>query len=104
MRDPADTTPEMLMRAADIGRRAGLRYVYGATCRDGLVISRIRAARRAASGWSSGLGHLIRDYRVTLSGSCPSCGTPVPSLWGSGFDGQITSRPFVPGIRRFRTL
>ena len=27
MRDPADTTPEMLMRAADIGRRAGLRYV-----------------------------------------------------------------------------
>ena len=84
------------MRAADIGRRAGLRYVYGATCRDGLVISRIRAARRAASGWSGGLGNSDPRLSRNASGSCPSCGTPVPSLRGSGFDGQITSRPFVP--------
>ena len=26
--DPANTTPEMLVRAAGIGRRNGLRYVY----------------------------------------------------------------------------
>src|SRR5439155_15469838 len=28
MMDPENTTPEMLMRAAEIGREAGLRYVY----------------------------------------------------------------------------
>ena len=28
MSDPENTTPEMLMAAAEIGRRNGLRYVY----------------------------------------------------------------------------
>ena len=104
MRDPADTTPEMLQRAADIGRRAGLRYVYAGNLPG--QVGDLEDTRCASCGeWLvERFGYLIRGYRVTPSGACPSCAKAVPGLWGSGFDGQITSRPFVPGTRRLRTF
>jgi pyruvate formate lyase activating enzyme len=104
MRDPADTTPEMLMRAADMGRSAGLRYVYAGNLPG--QVGDLEDTRCVSCGERlvERFGYLIRGYRVTPDGSCPSCGTRVPGLWGSGFDGQITSRPFVPGTRRLRTI
>jgi pyruvate formate lyase activating enzyme len=99
MTDPADTTAAMLRTAAAIGREAGLQHVYAgnlpgqvgdledtrcASCGDTLV------ARR---------GYLIRSYRITPEGACPSCAAPVPGRWSARFDGQIASRPFAPGSR-----
>ena len=46
----------------------------------------------------------IREYRLTADGRCPSCAAPVPGRWGAGFDGQVASRPFVPGSRRLTIL
>ena len=106
MTEPESTTAEMLLSAADQGRTNGLRYVYAgnlpghvgdledtrcATCRELLV------ARH---------GYHIRDYRVTSDGRCPHCHTAVPGRWSDRFDGQIASRPFIPGSRRlqFRVL
>jgi pyruvate formate lyase activating enzyme len=95
MDDNADTTPEMLQRAAEIGRRAGLRFVYAGnlpgavgdledtrctSCRETLV------ARR---------GYQIREYRITPNGCCPSCGTPVPGRFDAHFAGQQVSHPTV---------
>jgi pyruvate formate lyase activating enzyme len=102
MNDPADTTPEMLVAAADIGRRNGLRYVYAGNlpgrvgdfentrchCCGTLVVERY--------------GYFIKAYKLTASGACPSCGTSIPGRWGSAFERQITDRPFVPGSRRLR--
>jgi pyruvate formate lyase activating enzyme len=94
----------MLLSAADTGRANGLRYVYAgnlpgsvgdledtrcASCH-GLLVSRY--------------GYHIREYHLTADGRCPSCATPVPGRWSPRFDGQITSRPFVPGSRRFTIL
>jgi pyruvate formate lyase activating enzyme len=104
MRDPADTTPEMLMRAAEIGRRAGLRYVYAGNLPGQVGDLEDTQCVSCGERLVERFGYLIRGYRVTPDGSCPSCSTRVPGLWGSGFDGQITSRPFVPGTRRFRTI
>jgi pyruvate formate lyase activating enzyme len=99
MDDNADTTPEMLQQAAEIGRRAGLHFVYAGNlpgavgdledtrctcCRETLV------ARR---------GFRIRDYRITPNGCCPSCGTPVPGRFDEHFAGQTTSRPAVIRLR-----
>ncbi len=42
-------------------------------------------------------GYLIRDYRLTPDGRCPSCAKPIPGRWGRQFDGQVASRPFMPG-------
>jgi hypothetical protein len=49
-------------------------------------------------------GYFIQRYRLTPDGACPECGTSIPGRWGASFDGQITSTPFLPGRRRFRTL
>ena len=96
MNDTEDTTPEMLLRAAEIGKRSGLRYVYAgnmpgavgelentrcAECRELLI------ARH---------GYRISAYRITPEGNCPSCGKVVPGRWDRAFRKQITSRPYVP--------
>jgi hypothetical protein len=44
-------------------------------------------------------GYYIRDYRISEDGRCPRCRAAVPGRWSRAFDGQIASRPFLPGAR-----
>jgi len=102
MSDPDNTTPEMLMEAADIGRAAGLRYVYA-----GNIPGRVGDLENTRCPDCSGLlieryGYLVRQYRITPDGACPDCATRIPGRWGRRFEGQLTSTPFVPGTRRLR--
>jgi pyruvate formate lyase activating enzyme len=100
MKDPADTTPAMLLRAAAMARRAGLRYVYAGNL-PGMVgdLEDTRCVR-CGTVLVERHGYHIRAYRLTPEGACPTCATPLPGRWSSGFQGQITSRPFIPGTRR----
>jgi pyruvate formate lyase activating enzyme len=99
MTDVASTTAAMLQHAAGIGHEAGLRYVYAGNlpgrvgdledtccheCGERLVVRR---------------GYAIQQYAVKADGTCPSCGTLVPGRWGSRFEGQQTSSPFLPHDR-----
>jgi pyruvate formate lyase activating enzyme len=104
MTGPGDTTPEMLLRAAEIGRAQGLRFVYA-----GNLPGRVGALEDTRCSSCDHLlverrGYLIRRYDVTPSGTCPSCGTPVPGRWHTRFEGQASDAPFVPGGRRVRFL
>ena len=96
MTDPENTSAETLIRAAEIGKRAGLRYLYAGNlpgmvgdlentrcpnCQD-LLIERY--------------GYLITGYRLTPQGCCPSCGAGIPGRWDPSFRRQITAHPFVP--------
>ncbi|MGH9372667.1 MAG: AmmeMemoRadiSam system radical SAM enzyme [Vicinamibacterales bacterium] len=104
MNDPENTTPEMLVVAAEIGKRNGLRYVYAGNLpgRVGdLEHTRCHACRAVLV---ERYGYLIQDYRLTADGACPDCGTAMPGRWGTGFDGQITATPFLPGTRRLRIV
>ncbi len=80
MTDHANTTARHLLRAYEIGRRAGLRFVYpgnipGAvgdlesthcpSC-DAVVIGRV--------------GFRVTSYRLN-AGHCPDCGTTIPGVW-----------------------
>ena len=103
MSDPENTTPEMLMEAAAIAQGNGLRYVYAGNIpgRVGdLENTRCHHCRAMLVGR---YGYFIQEYRVSADGSCPDCGTRIPGRWGSQFDGQVTSTPFLPG-RRLRIL
>ncbi|HXH06029.1 MAG TPA: AmmeMemoRadiSam system radical SAM enzyme [Vicinamibacterales bacterium] len=104
MTDPENTTPEMLLRAADIGRRNGLRYVYAGNL-PGLV-GDFENTRCPACGelLVERYGYLIRRYRLTAGGACPRCGTAIPGRWSPAFEGQITAMPFVPRQRRWRMI
>jgi pyruvate formate lyase activating enzyme len=81
MTDTPDTTSEMLLAAADIGRANGLRYVYA-----GNLPGRVGRLENTYCGSCGDLliaryGYLVRTCRVTDSGRCPSCNGPVPGRW-----------------------
>jgi pyruvate formate lyase activating enzyme len=101
MTNPRDTRPEDLLRAVEIGRQSGLRYIYAGNL-PGMVgpwehtrcpqCSEILIERH---------GYLIRNYRLTPDGHCPQCATAIPGRWSARFEGQIASRPFLPRERSF---
>lgn len=81
MTENANTTAEQLVRTCEIGREAGLRYIYAGnlpgrvgrwentycpTCDETLVERH---------------GYLIRQMRVTPEGQCPRCATIIPGIW-----------------------
>jgi pyruvate formate lyase activating enzyme len=106
MTDPENTTAEMLLSAADLGRANGLRCVYAGNLPG--QVGDLEDTRCAGCGelLVARYGYHIREYHLTSDGRCPRCASAVPGRWSAGFDGQITSRPFIPGSRRieFRVL
>ncbi len=80
MTDPEDTPPETLLRAVEIGRAAGLHYVYAGNL-PGLTAG-FENTRCPACG-----GTVIRrrGFRVVENrlsrGACPDCGTAIPGVW-----------------------
>jgi pyruvate formate lyase activating enzyme len=104
MRDPANTTPEMLLRAAEIGRQAGLRYVYAGNLPGD--VGELENTRCAGCGalLVERYGYLITGYHVTATGACPKCAKPIPGRWAPRFEGQITHLPFLPRLRRSASL
>jgi len=99
MTDPPNTTPEMLLRAAAIGRRAGLRYIYAGNLPGEVGDLEHTRCARCSELLVERYGYLIRSYRVTADGRCPSCRASVPGRWGPRFEGQIAAHPFAPGSR-----
>jgi pyruvate formate lyase activating enzyme len=81
MTSNANTTAEQLIRACEIGREAGLRYIYAGNlpgrvgrwehtyCHacDELLIERY--------------GYTIRRMLVTREGECPKCAATIPGVW-----------------------
>lgn len=100
MTDPENTPPETLLRAAEHGRRAGLRYIYA-----GNLPGRVGDLENTYCPDCRALlveryGYLITGYHLTPEGACPKCTAKIPGRWARKFDGQITARPFTPRPRR----
>jgi len=96
MTDPPDTTPEMLERAAEIGRRNGLRFVYAGNLPGS--VGHLEDTHCPTCGFSliERFAYHVRAYRLTPDGACPKCNTAIPGRWATRFDGQVTARPFRP--------
>jgi pyruvate formate lyase activating enzyme len=99
MTDPANTTPAMLKRAADIGREAGLRYVYAGNAPGRVGDLEHTACHACGTRLVTRYGYLIQDYRVTSEGTCPGCGIDIPGRWSAAFTGQKAAFPFLPHDR-----
>ena len=99
MTDPGNTTADMLLAGAEIGRAEGLRYVYAGNLPG--EVGNLEHTHCASCGKTlvARYGYFIRDYCVTPDGRCPACTKPVPGRWSAEFCAQIASRPFVPGSR-----
>jgi len=81
MTDHDNTDVKTLLRAAEIGKEAGLRFVYAGNL-PGMVGEyedtfcpqcNHRLIRRT--------GYIIREYHITADGKCPNCQSQVPGLW-----------------------
>jgi pyruvate formate lyase activating enzyme len=104
MNDPDNTTPDMLIAAAAIGHRNGLRYVYAGNLPGRVGDLENTRCHNCRALLVERYGYLVKNYRLTPAGSCPDCGTIIPGRWGVAFEGQITDRPFLPGARRLRMV
>lgn len=100
MTDPSDTRPQDLLRAAEIGRKAGLRFVYAGNLPGRVGDLENTWCPNCRALLIERFGYFVRGYHLTPEGGCPKCGTKIPGRWAPEFRGQITSTPYVPGVRR----
>jgi pyruvate formate lyase activating enzyme len=96
MTDPDDTQPEDLLRAREIGMRAGLRYVYAGNLPGKVGNCEDTFCHVCETPLIKRYSYLIQEYHVTPEGRCPSCNTAIPGRWAPQFDGQIAASPFLP--------
>jgi pyruvate formate lyase activating enzyme len=92
----------MLVRAAEIGHRNGLRYVYAGNLPGRVGDLENTRCHQCRALLVERYGYFIQSYRLTAEGTCPDCATKIPGRWGRTFEGQIASTPFMPGSRRLR--
>jgi pyruvate formate lyase activating enzyme len=96
MTSPADTRPDDLLRAAVIGREAGLHYIYA-----GNLPGRVQGLEDTRCPQCGELlieryGYFVREYKLTAEGDCPACHKKIPGRWSKKFEGQIAASPFLP--------
>jgi pyruvate formate lyase activating enzyme len=80
---PDNTPASTLMRAAALGKEAGLRYVYA-----GNLPGRVGDLENTTCPECSGVlvrrqGFLVLQNRVTGDGRCPDCAAPIPGRWSA---------------------
>lgn len=97
MAEAPATSTALLLRAAHIGRSAGLHYVYA-----GNLPGEVGSLEHTRCPGCSTLlieraGFHVRAYHLTPEGHCPSCQAAIAGRWDGRFAGQRTDRPYLPG-------
>ena len=83
MTAPARTGAQSLVRAAELGAEAGLRFVYAGNAPGRVGDWENTFCPNCHAALIERLGYLVRGYRLTSVGACPDCGTRVPGIWPS---------------------
>jgi pyruvate formate lyase activating enzyme len=96
MDETPDTPVETLLRAAEIGKQAGLRYVYAGNLPGRVGDLENTRCHNCRELLVERYGYLITAYHLTPEGTCPKCASKIPGRWAKKFDGQIASHPFLP--------
>ena len=96
MTDPRDTKAEDLMRAGEIAKNAGLRYIYAGNLPGEVGDLENTRCPNCRTLLIERYGYLITGYHLTSEGACPKCAAVIPGRWAREFQGQITAIPFLP--------
>ena len=81
MVEPPATRVEQLLRAAEIGREAGLKFVYAGNFPGRVGEWECTRCPGCGGKLVDRVGYQIREYRVTAGGECPDCGVLIPGVW-----------------------
>lgn len=91
MIEPSPTTARTLVRAAEIGQEAGLRFVYAGNLPGRAEEYEHTFCPNCRTQLIERFSFSIQSYRITPQGTCPKCGTPIPGVW--------TDRPETLNLR-----
>ncbi|MBI5354229.1 MAG: AmmeMemoRadiSam system radical SAM enzyme [Chloroflexi bacterium] len=81
MIEPDNTDAKTLIRAAEIGREAGLRYVYAGNLPGTVGAYENTQCPKCSYQLVKRSGYVVREYKITSEGKCPKCGEKIPGLW-----------------------
>jgi pyruvate formate lyase activating enzyme len=81
MTDPDNTDAKTLLRGAEIGREAGLRFVYAGNLPGQVGEYEDTFCPQCNYRLMRRTGYVIREYQITGEGTCPKCNAQVPGLW-----------------------
>lgn len=81
MTDPDNTPASTLLRASEIGREAGLRYVYAGNIPGSVGEYESTFCPNCSRVVVRRTGFAITEYLLTAEGTCPHCGAKVAGLW-----------------------
>jgi len=69
------------MRAAEIGRKSGLRYIYAGNLPGEVGDLENTRCPNCQQLLIERHGYLITGYHLTSNGCCPSCAARIPGRW-----------------------
>jgi pyruvate formate lyase activating enzyme len=81
MTDPDNTDARTLLRAAEIGHEAGLRFVYAGNLPGQVGEYEDTFCPHCNERLIQRSGYVIHAYHITGEGKCPKCNTDIPGLW-----------------------
>ncbi len=81
MTEPDNTDSKTLLRAAEIGREAGLRYVYAGNLPGNVGEYEDTHCPRCSYPLVKRSGYVIQKYEISGEGKCPKCGEMIAGLW-----------------------
>ena len=81
MQETPNTPAKTLLRAAEIGREAGLHYVYAGNLPGRVDEYENTFCPKCNTPLVERRGYFIQAVRVTKQGTCPKCGSAVAGIW-----------------------
>ncbi len=81
MMDHDNTDVQTLLRAAEIGKEAGLRFVYAGNLPGRVSEYEDTFCPQCNHRLIERSGYTIHAYHITSEGTCPKCNTKIPGLW-----------------------
>jgi pyruvate formate lyase activating enzyme len=81
MQATPNTPAQTLLRAAEIGREAGLRYVYAGNLPGRVDEYETTFCPKCGASLVKRTGYHIHAVHLTAEGKCPQCGESVAGVW-----------------------
>jgi pyruvate formate lyase activating enzyme len=99
MTGPDDTPAATLIRAAEIGRAAGLHYVYAGNLPGETGDLEDTRCPGCSAKVIERRGFHVLQNRLRTDGKCAACGTDIPGVWAGGPAGTLSMRDDLVHIR-----
>jgi pyruvate formate lyase activating enzyme len=81
MLEPDNTTAQALIRAAGIGQKSGLRYVYAGNLPGQVGPYEDTRCPGCGTAVVKRVGYRILEKTIGPDGACPKCATKIPGYW-----------------------